>query len=100
MASAVTSDLTEGGATKGIACIALVVACELAAAASNTNDVKPICAANNQFGWDLYGRLAGQPGNLFFSPHSISAGDDGTARSNLTLCFNAFRVAKPGATFT
>ncbi len=28
---------------------------------------------NNRFGFDLYGKLRGQPGNLFFSPYSISA---------------------------
>jgi serpin B len=32
----------------------------------------PVVEGNNQFALDLYGRLAAQPGNLFFSPYSIS----------------------------
>ena len=31
-----------------------------------------IVAANNAFGFDLHGRLGREPGNLFFSPYSLS----------------------------
>lgn len=37
-------------------------------------DVKAIVGGNNAFALDLYQQLKGQPGNLFFSPHSISTG--------------------------
>jgi len=35
-------------------------------------DAASIAAANNRFAFDLYGQLASEPGNLFFSPFSIS----------------------------
>jgi serpin B len=35
-------------------------------------DTKAVAAANNRFAVDLYGRLAGKEGNLFFSPYSVS----------------------------
>ncbi|MFO0863370.1 MAG: serpin family protein [Gemmataceae bacterium] len=31
-----------------------------------------VVVGNNRFAWDLYGRLAAKPGNLFLSPYSIS----------------------------
>src|SRR5262249_41741131 len=34
--------------------------------------ITPLAKANNQFALDLYGRLRTEPGNLFFSPTSIS----------------------------
>jgi serine protease inhibitor len=34
--------------------------------------ISPIAAANNAFAIDLYQKLKDQPGNLFFSPYSIS----------------------------
>ena len=39
----------------------------------STADPQPIALANNGFGIDLYGRIKGDPGNLFFSPYSISS---------------------------
>jgi serine protease inhibitor len=38
---------------------------------SNTNVPDDVISANNAFAFDLYSRLANQPGNLFFSPYSI-----------------------------
>ena len=36
-------------------------------------DVRAVVEGNNRFALDLYGRLrSGQPGNLFFSPGSLS----------------------------
>jgi serpin B len=35
-------------------------------------DANAAAAANNEFGLDLYARLRGQEGNLFFSPYSLS----------------------------
>ncbi len=37
------------------------------------DDVKQTAKANNQFGDDIYSHLAQEPGNLFFSPSSISS---------------------------
>jgi len=34
-------------------------------------DVASVAQANNVFGFELYARLSGQAGNLFFSPASI-----------------------------
>src|SRR5262249_55499181 len=34
-------------------------------------EAQAVIAANNQFALDLYGRLSGRDGNLFFSPYSI-----------------------------
>jgi len=36
-------------------------------------ETKSVVAANNVFALDLYSKLKNQPGNLFFSPYSISA---------------------------
>jgi len=35
-------------------------------------DLSALAKGNNQFAFDLYGRLRTEPGNLFFSPNSIS----------------------------
>jgi serpin B len=40
-------------------------------AGSTTNVPNDDVVANNNFAFDLYSRLANQPGNLFFSPYSI-----------------------------
>lgn len=37
-----------------------------------TEDVREVAKSGNEFAFDLYGRLREQPGNLFFSPASIS----------------------------
>jgi serpin B len=37
------------------------------------SEVKAVVRDNTQFAVDLYGQLAKQPGNLFFSPYSISS---------------------------
>ena len=57
---------------------ALLVVCvsitSAARAATLDDDVKAVAEANNQFAFDLYARLAkDHPGNLFFSPYSISS---------------------------
>jgi serpin B len=41
-------------------------------AADQTTDQAAVVKGNNAFAVDLYGRLKGQDGNLFFSPESIS----------------------------
>ncbi len=38
-----------------------------------TTDTEALVDGNNAFAWLLYEQLAGEPGNLFFSPFSISA---------------------------
>jgi serpin B len=35
-------------------------------------DMKTLVKGNNEFAWDLYGRLSQQKGNVVFSPYSIS----------------------------
>jgi serpin B len=35
--------------------------------------MQDVVAANNRFAFDLYGQLAGDPGNIFFSPFSLSS---------------------------
>jgi serpin B len=42
-------------------------------AGTDDQDVATIAAENNDFAVDLYGQLAGTPGNLFFSPYSIDS---------------------------
>ena len=37
-----------------------------------TDDVREVAKSGNQFAFDLYGQLRERPGNLFFSPASIS----------------------------
>lgn len=60
-----------------LACTSFVVCLALAAVGwagpDERADVKTVVRENNQFAADLYGRLARQPGNLFFSPYSISS---------------------------
>ncbi len=36
-------------------------------------DIKTLAADTNAFAADLYGRLSGEKGNLFFSPYSIES---------------------------
>jgi serpin B len=38
-----------------------------------TSDVRKLAQVSNQFGCDLYRKLATEPGNLFISPHSLHA---------------------------
>jgi serpin B len=38
-----------------------------------TPELEPVVAGNNAFGWSLYRAAASAPGNLFFSPFSVSA---------------------------
>lgn len=44
----------------------------LVLADSNSTDMDQVVAGNSQFALDLYGRLRSDPGNVFFSPYSIS----------------------------
>jgi len=53
------------------ACVALAAFAQ--AQPGEQADVKTIVRDNNHFAADLYGRLAQKPGNLFFSPYSISS---------------------------
>jgi serpin B len=41
-------------------------------AAAPPEDLAGLVAGNNAFAWDLYAELARKPGNIFFSPSSIS----------------------------
>lgn len=51
----------------------LVLASQAAAAEREVStEVRTLAASNNQFAFDLYGKLAADRGNLFFSPASIS----------------------------
>jgi serpin B len=56
-----------------IACVALVSFAQVQAQPGEPADVRTVVRANNQFAADLYGRLAKEPGNLFFSPYSLSS---------------------------
>ncbi len=60
---------------RSVLMIELVLGFALAASAARAAEppAAAVIAGNNQFAVDLYGRLNGQPGNLFFSPYSISA---------------------------
>jgi len=42
-------------------------------ASAATADPAPMAVAANTFGTDLYGRISAKPGNVFFSPYSISS---------------------------
>lgn len=35
-------------------------------------DLDELVAGNNAFAWDLYGQVSGTPGNVFYSPYSMS----------------------------
>jgi serpin B len=48
-----------------------VLGLTLPLAAGAPADIQAASAANNQFAFDLYGRLRSQDGSLFFSPYSI-----------------------------
>ena len=53
--------------------LAYVAADALKKIESNMNpDLNALAKGNNQFAFDLYGRLRTEPGNLIFSPNSIS----------------------------
>ncbi|MBW3595725.1 MAG: serpin family protein [Planctomycetes bacterium] len=63
-----------------------------------TDDVRAVAKSNNQFAFDLYGRLHEQRGNLFFSPASIStalamtyAGAEGQTEKQLAQVLH-FRI--------
>ena len=44
-----------------------------AAIAADDADVKEVVAGNNKLAFELYGQLRTQPGNIVFSPYSVSA---------------------------
>ena len=52
---------------------ALLMNTSSVAEAAPKADVAAVVKGNNEFAFDLYGRLREQGGNLFFSPNSISA---------------------------
>src|SRR5437667_12811304 len=57
----------------GIACLAVFSLTALAKPAVQIKgDAAAVAEGNNAFAVDLYGRLAAEEGNLFFSPYSIS----------------------------
>jgi serpin B len=62
----------------------------IVAAPADSNSIHAAAVASNQFGLDLYGQLRSAPGNLFFSPFSIStalamtyAGADGVTEGEM-----------------
>jgi serpin B len=55
-----------------VAALALQTAASSAQSPTPTPDQSAVAAANNAFAVDLYTQLRTQPGNLFFSPESIS----------------------------
>lgn len=60
---------------RGLAIVALVLAACTAPAWTEDGTAperKAVVEGNNQFAYDLYARLAQEPGNLFFSPFSLS----------------------------
>lgn len=56
----------------GLAIAALGVACAAHAPAAEPAAVGQVVEGNNRFAWKLHGKLREQPGNLFYSPYSIS----------------------------
>ena len=56
----------------GLALGTLAAAASLRAEAPRPNPAAPVAAGSNQFALELYGKLRGQDGNLFFSPFSVS----------------------------
>jgi len=57
----------------GILAAAMIVCCAGEKPASNENkDIQAVVGGNSQFALELYARLRGNEGNLFFSPYSIS----------------------------
>lgn len=59
---------------KGVAILLLVSLCFAGqGCAADHPDVSAVTTGNTAFACDLYARLRTQPGNLFFSPYSISA---------------------------
>src|SRR6202140_3577027 len=55
-----------------ISCLVLLHAQGTETKAMNAADRKVVVGGNNAFAVALYGQLRSQPGNLFFSPESIS----------------------------
>lgn len=53
--------------------LSLVLIAGLVGISSIAEESKPIAQASNQFGFDLYGRLRSEPGNLFISPINITS---------------------------
>lgn len=63
--------------TGNIGCLALVLAAFAVVWAGPVDAAEPaavgqIVEGNNRFAWKLHGKLRQQPGNLFYSPYSIS----------------------------
>jgi serpin B len=50
----------------------LILLCAGPAARGQTNDTAALVSGNTAFAFDLYSHLSATPGNLFFSPYSIS----------------------------
>src|SRR6266496_5071687 len=61
------------GGLAGAAAVWMAFGCRQAdSSAANLPEVKPTVGSNTAFAVDLYQRLKDQPGNLFFSPYSLS----------------------------
>jgi len=60
-------------ARAGLSTLVIVFACALCVAAVAGEDRESIVAGNNAFAFDLYGNLRTKPGNLLFSPYSVSS---------------------------
>lgn len=66
-----TPSVESPGVPKGVLLAKSSVEQDATPAASET-DVRALGASNRAFAFDVYGELAKEPGNLFFSPYSIS----------------------------
>ncbi|MBF0531476.1 MAG: serpin family protein [Candidatus Omnitrophica bacterium] len=53
--------------------VLLLIAVFLAPIPAGAADVSAVVAANNQFAFELYARYKSLPGNIFYSPYSISS---------------------------
>src|SRR5437667_5511632 len=61
------------GGLAGAAAVGMAFGCRQAdSSAANLPEVKSTVESNTAFAVDLYQRLKDQPGNLFFSPYSLS----------------------------
>jgi serpin B len=54
-------------------CVSLILVVAMAVGCAPAVDTTPVVSGNTEFACDLYGKLKATPGNVFFSPFSVSA---------------------------